>query len=579
MDTCSQESELHAGSTAVAAGSLRPGTQQEQLLLTAMGRGDSAAFWELWALHREHLYSICARAMGGNHAEAEDALSQAMLKARHEMTVRAEKIDAPRAWLTRLTRNLCIDIRRDLGRRAKAAEQFEGWIERGGWPAPAGGDSSDRALVAEESEAEIRCRVNRLPPELREPFGLKYFRERSCDEIATQLGLSPASVRKRLQLARESLRANWGRSLHGDEPTAPVQSRLVSSQAGVLSPRRESWEITLPTAVVRLAPVRLPCGVERYFRIFLARPPSRERQKIQALRAYLQRHPGSRKRLQELAQLLYRTGAWPEAIRACRQALAKQPFWLSGALLLGEILLLMGNRDEAAAMYTQAVSQTRQSASRRHLSGLVAGCRSDWQEAVKCFEEAAREEEKNPVHLHELARAQLQAGFPEAALRALDDALRLNSNDMVALSGRHAALLAAGREGGAGQSIERALVAAPNDALALTGIAENPCCMAAATPELLAQYRRLLRLALRQAPHSPTVLAALAAHCFSRGDRERGLALTQRLRQLHPGCPRICQQCRSLLSSAGAKLPAEAADIEARPCPGACRLAGIRAGL
>jgi cytochrome c-type biogenesis protein CcmH/NrfG len=136
-----------------------------------------------------------------------------------------------------------------------------------------------------------------------------------------------------------------------------------------------------------------------------------------------------------------------------------------------------------------------------------------------------------------------------------------------------------GREEEAWQSSARALVATPNYALALTGIAENSCGTAAATAEILTQGRRLLRLALRQAPHSPTVLAALAAHCFSRGDRERGLALTQQLRQLHPGCPQISQQCRSLVSSAGAKLPAEAAHIEARPCPGACQLAGIRAGL
>ena len=580
MDTCSQESELHAGSTAVVTGGLRLGTQQEQLLLAAMGRGDSAAFWELWALHRKHLHSVCVRAMGGNHVEAEDALSQAMAKAWHEMTVRAEKIDTPRAWLTRLTRNLCIDIRRDLGRRAKAAEQLEGWTETGGWPAPAGGDSSDRALVAEESGAEIRCQVNRLPPELREPFALKYFREQSCEEIATELRLSPSSVRKRLQLARESLRANWGRSLARDEPAAPQRDRPVNSGPALPSLNQEKWEITAPTAIVRLAPVRLPCGVERYFQIFLARQPSRESQKIQALRAYLQRHPASRKRLQELAQLLYQTGAWPEAIRACRQALAKQPFWLSGALLLGEMLFLMGNPDEAAATYAQAFSQARQPASRRHLSGLIAGCRDDWPEAAKCFKEAAAHEPENPVHWHALAWAQLQAGHPEAVMPALDEALRINPGDLVALSSGQAALLAAGHGQETGQRVKRALAAAPNDVLALITLAEHRRQTPSAKSAIVAQGRRLLRLALRQAPHSPTVLAALAAHHFSRGDGERGLAVIHELRERYPHCPRIDGECRRLVAPIGAKPSAEATPSAQAPlCPGACSLAGIRAGL
>jgi RNA polymerase sigma factor (sigma-70 family) len=540
-----------------------------------MSRGDAGAFWDLWALHQQHLYAVCARAMDGNHAEAEDALSQVMLKARQQLAVSASQVAAPRAWLTRLARNLCIDIQRDLGRRTKANRQLELLTQAGEALAVNHPESSNLALLTEESEAENRRRVERLPPELREPFVLQFYQELPCDEIAARLGLSMANVRKRLQLARAFLRQNWDCGSGQSKPVSPART-----QPEIPSRRQGKWEVTAPAAVARLAPVRLSCGVDRYFQTFLARRPGREPQRIQALRAYLQRHPGSRKRLRELAQLLYQIGAWPEAIRACRQALGQRPFWLSGALLLGEMPFLMGNREDAAAAYTQALPQARQPASERHLRGLLAGCRDNWQEAVTCFEAAASHEPENPVHWHALARAQLQAGRPEAALKALDKALRLNPDDLAALSSGHAALLATGRTEEAWQRVERVLAIAPEDALALTRLAERSFQTSSAKPQVAAQAKRLLRLALRQAPHSPTVLAALAAYYGSRGDRGRVLTLMQELRKRNPGCPRIREDYHRLLASTGAGPPAETAvGTGLFSCTGACGSAGIRAGL
>lgn len=570
-----QESGAIAASQA-AAGACRSGAEQDRPLLAAMSRGDAGAFWDLWALHQQHLYAVCARAMDGNHAEAEDALSQVMLKARQQLAVSASQVAAPRAWLTRLARNLCIDIQRDLGRRTRANRQLELLAQAGEALAVNHPESSNLALLTEESEAENRRRVERLPPELREPFVLQFYQELPCEEIAARLGLSMANVRKRLQLARAFLRQNWDCGSGQSKPVSPART-----QPEIPSRRQGKWEVTAPAAVARLAPVRLSCGVDRYFQTFLARRPGREPQRIQALRAYLQRHPGSRKRLRELAQLLYQIGAWPEAIRTCRQALKQQPFWLAGALLLGEMLFLMGNREEAAVTYIQALPHAQQPASKRHLSGLLAGCRDSWQEAVTCFAAAANQEPENPVHWHALARAQLQAGHPEAALKALDEALRLNPDDLVALSSGHAALLVTGRAEEAWQRVKRALAVAPDDdALAQTRLAEHYLQTTSAKPQLVAQARRLLRLALRQATHSPSVLATLAAYSASRGDRERGMALMRDLRERHPGCPRIDADYRRLLASNGATPPNEApAGRGAYPCPGACQLAGILAGL
>ena len=139
-----------------AAGACGSNSEQEQQLLAAMSRGDAGAFWNLWALHQQHLYAVCARALDGNRAEAEDALGQVMLKARQQLTVSASQIAAPRAWLTRLARNLCIDIQRDLVRRTKASRQLEAWSQASAEMAINNAEVPHLALLEKESEAENR---------------------------------------------------------------------------------------------------------------------------------------------------------------------------------------------------------------------------------------------------------------------------------------------------------------------------------------------------------------------------------------------------------------------------------------
>src|SRR5690349_19900315 len=55
-------------------------TEDRELLISIAG-GDFSAFWDLWQRYRKYLFVVCLRYMGGMHADAEDALSQAMLRA------------------------------------------------------------------------------------------------------------------------------------------------------------------------------------------------------------------------------------------------------------------------------------------------------------------------------------------------------------------------------------------------------------------------------------------------------------------------------------------------------------------
>lgn len=67
-------------------------------------------FWQQWQQYQDYLYRCCVKWMGGNTTDAEDALSRAMLKAWEKVQKFAGEIANFKAWLTTLTRNLCVDF-------------------------------------------------------------------------------------------------------------------------------------------------------------------------------------------------------------------------------------------------------------------------------------------------------------------------------------------------------------------------------------------------------------------------------------------------------------------------------------
>ncbi|MEH2165574.1 MAG: sigma-70 family RNA polymerase sigma factor [Nostoc sp.] len=73
-------------------------------------------FWQQWQQYRDYLYRCCLKWMGGNLTDAEDALSRTMLKAWEKVQKYAGEIANFKAWLTRLTHNLCVDIHRECDR-------------------------------------------------------------------------------------------------------------------------------------------------------------------------------------------------------------------------------------------------------------------------------------------------------------------------------------------------------------------------------------------------------------------------------------------------------------------------------
>jgi RNA polymerase sigma-70 factor (ECF subfamily) len=173
------------------------------------------AFWQLWQQNRDYLYRCCLRWMGGNPTDAEEVLSRAMLKAWHKLPDHAEKITNLRAWLTRLTHNLCIDIHRERRRKAMQMEDIEQVAARGSSAVISCFDSPEEALLHHELGQYIRRAIDTLPSRLRNPFILRYCHQIAYQDIAQQLALSLNNVYKRIQQARDILQKRLSRYLSG----------------------------------------------------------------------------------------------------------------------------------------------------------------------------------------------------------------------------------------------------------------------------------------------------------------------------------------------------------------------------
>lgn len=174
-----------------------------QFLLQQLSDGEPAAFWTLWLRHRDRIFRLCLQFTRGSHSDAEDVLSGVMLKAFDKMALHAARIHNVGAWLCQVTRNYCIDLQRKHRREMLAlCEMRHVHYDPG---------SSGNGQALGDAPESCPCltldaAISSLPLGQREVLTSRFLGKRTYEEIAGQLNLSPAAVRKRVQRARETLR-------------------------------------------------------------------------------------------------------------------------------------------------------------------------------------------------------------------------------------------------------------------------------------------------------------------------------------------------------------------------------------
>src|SRR5689334_1184192 len=149
------------------------------------------------ALYREHGAAV-ARLCGSllrDRTEAEDATQQVFLAA-HRALLSGSTPREPLAWLLAVARHECY---------ARFRQRTVSPVPTGDLPDTPTPDASAHALRAGELAA-VWDEVARMPPAQRDAFLLREIQGLSYGQLATELSLSPPSVRSLLLRARRRLR-------------------------------------------------------------------------------------------------------------------------------------------------------------------------------------------------------------------------------------------------------------------------------------------------------------------------------------------------------------------------------------
>ncbi|TCO44300.1 RNA polymerase sigma-70 factor (ECF subfamily) [Kribbella antiqua] len=161
-------------------------------------RGPDAAEALIRSLYAEHGRSLLAYAtrLTGDRAAAEDVVQETLVRAWKHADDLTEGKGSVRGWLLTVTRNIVTDRAR--ARAVRPAEVA---------------DVEDRPPVeSDHSEAVVNTMVvlaalDKVSPEHREVLVELYYRGRSVNEAAKELGVPPGTVKSRSYYALRALRA------------------------------------------------------------------------------------------------------------------------------------------------------------------------------------------------------------------------------------------------------------------------------------------------------------------------------------------------------------------------------------
>lgn len=451
--------------------------------------GGPPDFGDLWRQQYRKLLAHCLHWTGGRRDLAEEALARSGALALEKYPEHAAELRHPGAWLQRITYHVCVDLHREIKRRSE--ESLDELEESSGSPTVSSSADPERIFLYRERKRVLRAGVAGLPTRLRLPLELHLYRDLSYREIADELAITEANVRKRMQHAREALRDRMERYRSGvldaEALAFPSQKRQVSKRGpdrasnadAARAPDREvrafsesapaesppSESDGLPRAVPALAVrdfravrLRRPDGTEKDCVLVLREPVRRAtRRRFESLESYIRDHPGGWKRRRDLARLLRQEGRWCEAIGHYRFVLDKhsRQAWLWGEL--GQMLEAMGRVDAALEAFGHARQRSRDKAERRRWRAAMLAAGGDLPEATEALRDALFVSPESPLLHLELGRLLLRSSRYAEADEAFQEVLERLPDDPEALVSSHDARFAIGRRDEAVARVRRAV--------------------------------------------------------------------------------------------------------------------------
>jgi RNA polymerase sigma factor (sigma-70 family) len=165
----------------------------DQTLIEASRGGDRTAFAQIIERYQRAVYAVAYSGVR-DRALADDVTQDTFVIAWRRL---GELRDDQRlaAWLCGIARNRARDVRRQTWR--ETAGEVDVSVAHSTTPFD--------ELSEVESEQIVATALGQVPDVYREPLVLYYYEERSVDDVARSLGISPATTNKRLSRGRQYL--------------------------------------------------------------------------------------------------------------------------------------------------------------------------------------------------------------------------------------------------------------------------------------------------------------------------------------------------------------------------------------
>ena len=174
-------------------------------------RKDSHAFEVLYDRHGGAAYSLAYRIVG-NRGAAEDVAQEAFLSIWRSNARFDIARGSVRSWVLSVVRNRAIDALRRGGAGAPKLDRDDDALLEA---RPAGAGTEDEAIRRETSR-ELRGALESLPDDQSKVIELAYFGGFSHSEIAEMLSMPLGTVKGRMRLGLEKIRAQIAESITAD---------------------------------------------------------------------------------------------------------------------------------------------------------------------------------------------------------------------------------------------------------------------------------------------------------------------------------------------------------------------------
>lgn len=181
---------------------MAPSQPEDIVLIQRIAQGDRDAFAELYRRYATLVYSMALRIVGDGQT-AEEVTQDVFMKIWQKGFMYSEARGRFSSWLLSITRFTAIDrVRYEKRRPAASATPRETPLSQ-----EVANIGTDHALW--EQGQHLRALIEQLPPEQKQVVELAYFGGLTHRELAEHLGLPLGTVKSRLRLALNKLRAMW----------------------------------------------------------------------------------------------------------------------------------------------------------------------------------------------------------------------------------------------------------------------------------------------------------------------------------------------------------------------------------